>query len=94
MQFVQAQQQIDVEETDDVEVEYVTESLNPLDPNYRAFAKIFEAFKVLSFLCFFTLRGGGHIQFQPQYEGVIWAQGVLDNVFVGFCCYQGNPTLS
>jgi len=37
-----------VEETDDVEVEYVTESISPLDPNYRAFAKIFEAFKVLS----------------------------------------------
>ena len=26
----------------------MTESLNPLDPNYRAFAKIFEAFKVWS----------------------------------------------
>lgn len=37
-----------MEETDDVEVEYVTESISPLDPNYRAFAKIFEAFKVLS----------------------------------------------
>ena len=31
---------------DDVQVEYVTESINPFDPNYRAFAKIFEAFKV------------------------------------------------
>ena len=45
MQFVQ-DQPISVEETDDVEVEYVTEGLSPLDPNYRAFAKIFEAFKV------------------------------------------------
>ena len=44
-QFVQ-DQPVAVEETDDVEVEYVTEGLSPLDPNYRAFAKIFEAFKV------------------------------------------------
>ena len=69
MQFVQAQQQIDVEETDDVEVEYVTESLNPLDPNYRAFAKIFEAFKVLSFLRFFTLRGRGIFNFNLNTKG-------------------------
>ena len=46
MQFVQ-EQPYSVDDTDDVEVEYVTEGLSPLDPNYRAFAKIFEAFKVL-----------------------------------------------
>lgn len=34
------------EEKENVEIEYVTESISPLDPNYRAFAKIFEAFKV------------------------------------------------
>lgn len=33
-------------------MEYVTEGLSPLDPNYRAFAKIFEAFKVLVKLIF------------------------------------------
>ena len=33
-------------EEDDVEVEYVPEQFDASDPNYRAFAKIFEAFKV------------------------------------------------
>lgn len=42
-----------MEETDDVEVEYVTESLSPHDPNYRAFAKIFEAFKVTNSIVFY-----------------------------------------
>lgn len=52
-------------------MEYVTESLNPLDPNYRAFAKIFEAFKVREFLVslFWSVRLSKfyHILGQPSH---------------------------
>ena len=33
-------------EEEEVEVEYITEAFDIVDPNYRQFAKIFEAFKV------------------------------------------------
>lgn len=51
----------------------MTESLSPHDPNYRAFAKIFEAFKVTNFInsiVFYLRFYSGNIVI--KFSGIFW----------------------